>query len=282
MKQALNEVTTPFIGIDSTMSNEDYHAHPAIGSSGIKLFLESPEIYHYEYISGHKKDSNAQNYGTAAHCYMLEPQVFEERFIIAPKEATGRNKKVWKLAVKEAVNQGKTCLLPKEWEQLQAMRNKLMQHKIARGMLLAKGSFELTAFAIDEETGLHIKARPDRIVDDMIIDYKTTAISLGLTAQQRLAYGLSRHVQGAHHKNVMELATGTPINKVLHLVQMTEPPYLVRVFNLSPDLLAYGKREVDRALLEIAECQRTGIYPGYPDDEIEDLNLPNWAGTEIN
>lgn len=274
-----------FTGIHRNMSNEWYHAHPAIGSSGIKRFLECPRLYHYDYVEPREKEkeeSYAMAFGTAAHCYMLEPAEFDKRFLVAPVAAIDRRTAAWKDAVKEADSFGKKPILYREWEQIQGMRAELMRHRVARGMLSLPGDFELTAFAVDQETGLHIKARPDRVVDNILIDYKTTGISLGLTAQQKLAYDMGRPVQGAHHKYVMELATGEPIAKVLHLVQMVEPPYLVRVFNLSDELLAYGKREVDRALLEMAHCKETGIYPGYPDDEIEDLNLPAWAGTEIN
>jgi hypothetical protein len=214
---------------------------------------------------------------------VLEPDVFAERYIIASEAAKDRRAAAWKRAEEEAEAEGKAAVLHKDFERLQAMRGALLAHKLVRGILTAKErKFEMTAFCVDEETGLHLKARPDIFLDDLIVDYKTTGIDLGVTAYSRHEYSMGRHIQGWHHKNVTEKAAETQIHKVLHIVQQAEAPYLVRVFNMGEDWLDLGRRMTDTALLEIAECQRTGKWPGYPETDIEDLILPNWAGTEIN
>ena len=69
-------------GIYDNMSNADYHASEGISSTGIKQVLRSPA--HYKYSSF--ETSEAMKFGTVAHKLALEPDDFENEFILVPPE----------------------------------------------------------------------------------------------------------------------------------------------------------------------------------------------------
>ncbi|MEK6880139.1 MAG: hypothetical protein AABY22_11045, partial [Nanoarchaeota archaeon] len=60
----------------------------------------------------------------------------------------------------------------------------------------------------------------------------------------------------------------------------SEPPYEVAVYRLMEAAIEYGELEIRNLLLEIAKCQKTGIWPGYA-DEVQDIALPPWAWSKI-
>lgn len=280
---------------NNQLSNEDYHSSDAIGSSGIKEFLECPALYHAKYISktAESKYSNATSIGTHAHLTLLEPEKFEDEYLIAPKTyISNKGKKNeqekpldkktvtgWKEFCTEASEMRKTPLLHKEFEQITAMAAAVKAHNLAN-VMLTKGRAEMSFFAKDPETGLMLKSRPDYLVKmdgigNVLVDYKTTGLDLSESAQSRNAFSLGRQIQAAHHKRVTELATGGEIAEVLYVTQMQSAPYLVRVFRMPHDALQVGQDQVSQALIGLAHCQEDGIYPDYP-HEIEDLVMPRW------
>jgi len=44
--------------------------------------------------------------------------------------------------------------------------------------------------------------------------------------------------------------------------------------------LAWGDRQVSQALEIYRDCQESGTWPGYPEDQITDIDLPAWIKTE--
>jgi hypothetical protein len=54
----------------------------------------------------------------------------------------------------------------------------------------------------------------------------------------------------------------------------------VHVNQLTERAMTYGDRKVSEALEIFRDCQASGIWPGYPEDEITDIDLPAWVRTE--
>ena len=60
------------------MSNEEYHAHQALGSSSLKQLLKSP----YKFFQGIKiNQTKAMVIGSTVHKLVLEPQDFDKEFL---------------------------------------------------------------------------------------------------------------------------------------------------------------------------------------------------------
>lgn len=288
-------------GIYPDLSNEDYHKDTAIGSSGLKAFSECPALYEYEYLDPNKAKERANKYtsiGSHAHVALLEPELFQENYIVSPELAiTNKGKSnedikpmnkahgCWKEFAANALTTSKTPLLHSEHKQAVSMTAAIRKHKLAN-LMLTGGRAEMSFFAKDDVTGLMMKARPDYLVKvkdigTVLVDYKTTSISLGTTKQSNHAFNLGRHIQAAHHKRVTELATGGIINEVCYITQMQEAPHLIRIFRMPYDAILSGEEQCRIYLDGIAECWQTGVFPDYP-HIIEDMVMPKWLDYEFN
>lgn len=69
----------PVAGIYADVSNEDYHAIPAVSSSKLKKFAYSPALYYREYVAPLKRTKAASTVkalmaGTVTHGLVLEPE----------------------------------------------------------------------------------------------------------------------------------------------------------------------------------------------------------------
>lgn len=283
------------------LSNEAYHADTAIGSSGLKVAGENLALYEYEYLDPTKAIGRASKYtsiGSHAHVALLEPERFGQDYIVAPEFAiTNKGKKnedikpmnkahgCWKDFIEESKETGKIPLLYSEYRQAMAMCAAIGRHELASTML-SGGKAEMSFFAKDESTGLMMKARPDYLVrvegiGNVLVDYKTTAISLGVTQQSNHAFKLGRHIQAAHHKKVTELATGGEINEVCYITQMQEAPHLVRIFRMPYDAIIAGEEQCRIYMDAIADCWKNGVFPDYP-HIIEDMVMPKWMDYEFH
>lgn len=144
----------------------------------------------------------------------------------------------------------------------------------------------MSFFAEDDATGLMMKARPDYLVNikgigNVLVDYKTTGLPLGVSKQSNHAFGLSREIQAFHHKYVTELATGGKIAEVVYITQMQDAPHLVRVFRMPEEGLRIGEDKCRLLLDQMMQCHETGMWNGYT-ETIEDYIVPRWVDNEFN
>lgn len=289
------------MGVVESLSNADYHADSAIGSSGLIEFAECPALYWNKYLNPEAQRTHDDKYrlGSYAHIALLEPHIFEREYLVSPEFAVvnkGKKNEAyktmnkthadWNVFEEHANSVSKKAILHSEYIQALAMADAIKEHELANAMMSGTGKNEMSFFALDECTGLRIKARPDRLVNVkgigiVLVDYKTTALSLSTSKQSHHAFGLSRHIQAAHHKEVVELVTGGKIAQVCYITQMQEAPYLVRVFRMPEEALAAGSNQIRSYLGQIADCHARNQWSGYP-SEIEDFILPNWINHQFN
>ena len=59
-----------------------------------------------------------------------------------------------------------------------------------------------------------------------------------------------------------------------------DPPYANAVYQLESEVIDKGRAELERLLAIYAECERTGIYPGY-ESGVRYIGVPVWAATRI-
>lgn len=265
------------------MSNEDYHALPAISSSAIIKALRSPLHYFAEYVAraAERTESASMRLGTMVHTAVLEPGEWDARYIVAPDvdRRTKDGKEAW--AQFQAAAKGREIVTNEEAAKAHAIAAVVLEHPAA-GTLL-RGDFleperEASYFWRDAETGLECRCRPDSFDGEVIVDLKTTTdASPSGFARSVANYGY--HVQAAWYRRGVAAVTGRMPRHVIVAVE-TSAPYAVAVYELDALALEEGDRLCQRAITTIAECQRSGRWPGYG-DEIQRLGLPRWAVKEV-
>lgn len=236
------------------MDINEYHAHPAISSSNLRLFFKGPEYYKYYVIDGNKQaDSAAFHKGTLAHTAVLEPHLLDINYDVADQYITDKRCKAWKDFAKKAKNP----LLYSEYHTAVAMVEAVERHSIA-GNIFIDGKAEQSFFC-RHKSGLEIKARPDFLKDMgdgtlLMADYKTTSGQLDTRKLTYAARDYGYDLQAAFHKMVVESSADTIISNVLHVVQSTEPPFKVKVVAFPDKSLVEAEEKVNEGLYALAEA----------------------------
>ncbi|WP_371238890.1 PD-(D/E)XK nuclease-like domain-containing protein [Streptomyces pimonensis] len=275
-------VTEP--GIYPDMPIDVYHADPVPGgslsSSGARKLLDPgcPALFKWE-RDNQQPRKREFDLGHAAHLLVLgdgpELQVidFPDYKKVAARELRDL-----------AYDEGKTPLLRKEYEQVQAMADAIRQHPTAGALFNpGNGIAEQSLFWQDPRHGVWRRARPDwmphrqengRLV---VVDYKT-ARAVDPSALQRAVYEHGYHAQAAWYLDAVKALglTGDIEPAFIFVFQAKTAPYLVHLVELDFPALTLGAARNDRALQIYAECQRTDTWPGF-NDRITYLPLPPYA-----
>lgn len=265
-------------GIHHGMTNADYHALPALGNSGLKLLAKSPAHYFGRYRDPSRPaqvETDAMRRGTLAHCAILEPDELEKRYAVKPAGHDGRTRegKAWNEA-----HAGFAIVSSDEWNA--ATRQACNVRALSEvGQLLAVGNPEVSAFWIDEATGVHCKCRPDWVSPAgdgvILIDVKTCQDASAAGFPRTIAnYGY--HIQAAWYSDGYERASGKPVLGFVFACVESEWPHAAAAYMLDDESLQKGRDDCRRLLALYAECDRAGAWPGYP-ETIQPLSLPAWA-----
>lgn len=131
-------------------------------------------------------------------------------------------------------------------------------------------------FWTDPETGITCRGRMDWARDNALVDVKTAPYGKSTPAAfAKDAANFDYPMQAAHYTDGWEVLTGKRV-PFLFVVVEKEPPYLVRVYQLSEADLETGRERIREARRLFADYESNG----YPDDstDITTLNLPGWYG----
>lgn len=253
--------TDPRVGFHDDIPEVAYHAdRSSLSVSGAKLLLKAPALYRWQL--DHPTHRDVFDVGSAAHRLVLgvgpEIEVVDADSWRTKAAQEGRD------AARAA---GRIPLLTADHERVRAMADALASHTLAM-RLLSDGRPEVSAYAVDPETGVMRRGRLDWLGSSVLTDYKTAASSDPRDLAGRYGairkWGYDR--QAAWY---LDLARdlGHPALAFAFIVQMKEPPYLVTVAYVDEDDLWQAREDNARALQIFADCTATGQWPGYlPDD----------------
>lgn len=225
------------------ISDKNYYDYPALSASQLKDYDESPyhfwkrSVYNSEAI---KIDTKSTNFGSLAHCLLLEPKKFEENYIVNLDNLDFRTKegKDWKN------KQTKEIVSLNDYQHAKKMINNLYEDRFV-GALLKNGISE-KPFIVDIGDGFWLKGKTDSIKklsngDIIIIDYKTTSEDLDKWEKRNVYNG--HDIQNAVYAQLCYLKYKTYPKHFYFLVQSTKEDYedLYQIFE-------YDMQSVDRAI----------------------------------
>lgn len=254
------------------MSNDEYHRHPAVGSTSLKNILRSPA--HYKYEIDHPQDPTpALVFGRACHESLLEPDLFSKRVVVKPKfegEGSRAAREKWHLE-----NGHKTIVTEEQLEHIKGILRSVSKHKTARA-LLAGGHAEESYFDQCPDTGIVRKARPDFLRQGhIIVDVKTTTDAEPETFRKDIAK-YKYHLSAAYYLDVISAVLGERFDQFIIIAVEKSPPYGVSVHLLDEGTVDAGRFLYKKALKILKECKDKNQWPAYP-DEILSSSLPHWA-----
>lgn len=274
-------------GIYSGVPIEIYHSAdlctgPSVSSSGLRtIFAESPlDYWIYSPLNPRrlaKPESEAFTLGRGAHHLLLGEADFGRHFLARPEtlldkpwDSKRNDCKLW-LFIAALV--GKTVLTPGQMESIRGMAgilpwqegledSGLMNNALVRAGAM-QGLIEHTIIAIDPETGVFVKSRPDTIPTDSreFNDFKTSA-DVSDEAIRRTLDSYRYDMQADLASFCLTQAAGHPFEAFGFIFADKKPPHAVNVIELDSEDLAEAAKDNRAALRTFARCMDTGRWPG--------------------
>lgn len=277
-------------------SGKGYHDEKEyISASGLKKLKTSPAHFKEEEDI---TETEAMIFGSAYHCFVLEPERFENEYYIFNDQA------ICEVLIGEGYKSPRSTKTYKEWqesemriigdkkvidkaafERIRKMRDRLFSHPYAK-MLLSKGRPEVGYMGeIETEAGtINVKFKPDYIKDikHLIVDLKTTA-DASADGFQRSAADMNYHIQAAFYADLMTKIEGQNRDfKFFFIAQEKKAPFAFNLFEAGPQFIAQGRYEYEMLLQMYKYCVDNNTWPGYQifcqnRFGILELKLPAWA-----
>ena len=254
------------------MSNEEYHAHPALGSSSLKQLLKSP----YKFFQGIKiNQTKAMVIGSTVHKLVLEPQDFDKEFIVCPKFDLRTNNGKFAKAQFEEMSEGKTIIDEVDFEVAKSCAKALLTQAKP---FLSNGVAEMSFFA--ELDGVEVKCRPDYLIKELgiVADVKVVE-DASPDAFTKSVANFGYYLQSALYKYVLG-QNGIEVNKFLFIAVEKSEPNMIGIYELSHVAEEFGLNEARRAI-ELYKRPDDFSKPLYKNAKensaIQTLELPTWV-----
>lgn len=248
-------------GIYSDLTNEAYHAQKdALSSSGARLLMDKSPL-HFKVRQEKSETNEAFETGTLTHSLVLEND--ESAAVIL--DFTDLRTKAAKEAAAEARAAGKIPVLPKQWDEIRAMRDAVWANEDA-ALLLSGGKAEQSVFWRHETTGALLRCRPDYYVPaspigPIVVDLKTS-VSADPRRFDSSASDYGYFHQQAWYEDGIEALTGTRPTFVFIVVEKGDVP-AVSLPELDPADVDLARIDNQSAIHQWMLCRATNTWPGY-------------------
>jgi hypothetical protein len=260
-------------GIFRDLPADVYHAAPGVNVSSLKECRKS--MRHYWYAIAKSKDDEPEEkhfvIGTCVHTLTLEPHLLAQAYVKRPAHF-----KDWRTnAAKEWRDSQTLPVITDEEEKEIFATVAAAKADPLIAAILQDSERELSCIKQHPRTGLLLKGRADVVRDDIygerwVADIKT--IGEGGTVRDEFSKQVAKrdyHMQAAFYSDLFEAS------HFVFIVLEKVPPHDVAMDELDALALEIGRRSNEAFLLRIAECKRSGEWPGNG-GHIRVNKLPRW------
>jgi hypothetical protein len=260
-------------GLIDDIPDATYHALPGLSSTGMKWLLRSPA--HYAENIRHRVERTAFDVGHAAHAKILGVGMGtvvypDEHLTPSGNVSTKAATVAW---VAEQRVAGLVPVTPDQVADVDAMAEAVLRNPKARALLALPGRNEVSLFATDPDTRVHLRGRIDRLAElpdgrVVNIDVKTTA-DVRRHKIRRSIEDFGYDIQSETYRHLLRLNGLDPAPTHLIFVE-SKRPHEVRVVQLAhPDWIDGGARKMRQAIELYALCSAIGRWPGDDDGDGE-------------
>lgn len=296
----MTRIPCPPPGVYENVEPWVYHSWNAVNNSSLNHMLKSPAHYRYNLLNP-TEQTPAMRLGTAIHALVLEPETFGKHYTVAERcrSKTGKGEACKNPGTRKRLS-GWYCsvsghdpvdgplapeiILPQEdLDTCFLVQKSIQAHPAASKLLWACPKRELSLVWVDAASGITCKARLDGFGDVkgelIILDLKSCS-DASLKGFTKSVYDRGYFRAGAHYANGVDAVGLGEVRSVVFVCAETTPPYAVAVRRIRDDVLDLGRAEIQRLLLQVAECTRWDDWLAYS-QEIEEVGIPAWAIKEI-
>lgn len=170
-------------------------------------------------------------------------------------------------------HKGMTILTESQEADIESMFAGVVANPQSRAIVDANGIYEETVFWTDRDSGVLCKCRPDKRVPDflgqpLIADWKTIGQFSKRNIQDAIA-DHHYHVSAAFTIDGLKAVGIDPGPYVFVFIEKGEPNRVLCVPANDIDV-ELGRRKYKKVLMQIAEAQKTGVWPGFADIGMHD------------
>lgn len=231
--------------------------------SSLKEFAKSPKHY-IEYISKPKTPpTDAMKLGSAVHCMILTPELFNDKFAVAPEinKRTNAGKEEWALFASQ--NEGKDILSNEDYEHARRLSDGALANKYVRNLLN-------NCYAFEEEWSAEINDLPfrgfyDAVGESYVVEIKTTNDGNPSSVMSDF-YRRKYHMQAALY------STASMGKDIFYIVIETSVPYVNYVAAVDPSYIKKGVDDFGYYSRKFMNCMHSNSwnegYDFYHDDGV--------------
>lgn len=256
-------------GLVYDLPEAEYHAHPALSSSGARLLIDPscPALFRHAMDNPEPPSTEALALGSAYHslAFGVGAEVVE-----IPAELLARNGAISTAAAKEFVDlarkAGHIPLKAGQIETLRAMAEVLRSDPLFRAAT-ATGQPEVSFFWEDLH-GVECRGRADWLPSKgrrlIVLDLKTSISAHPATFARKSAVDRGYAQQADWYlRGLRELGVADDRSAFIFLVQEKTAPYVVQAIQFDREDMQVGQILNDRAIETYARCVESGQWPGY-------------------
>lgn len=248
-------------------SAKDYHANPALGSSLLRDFMKSPQLYRDKVLGPvPNEETEAMRFGTLFHLAVLEPERFADEVAVKPDGLSFATKegKAWREdhAHKQVVSHD-------NYEKILKMTSR-MPRSVRK--LLSDGLSEVVFRNV--LSGIDSQCRADYWQQSYGTCYDLKTIR-DIDDIDSSIYNRKYHVQARFYQRVIGAEFGQMPQFRLIFAE-TSAPFRWRIVILDSDYAKMADDEINDALRGIAQCEKDGDWS----DEQQGIMLaspPAWT-----
>lgn len=245
----------------------EYHGSEGISKSGLSLMLKSPLDYWSAYLDPNRKQrptTPAMKLGSAIHCKVLEPHLFDSEYVLSPKfdRRSKAGKAEYEAWLSEYCNH--ILLDPEELATVEACAAAIAANPECQ-KYLTNGKAEQSYYWQDPSSFQLCKCRPDYVTDNhILVDLKTTR-DASAEEFERTCANFHYEMSAAFSSWGYELTTGVRPVAYVFVVVETTPPYKTACYLLDEESENIGHRLCLKALEKLDECIEFDEWPGLPE-----------------
>jgi hypothetical protein len=268
------------------ISTEDYHALKGSWShSQAEVLLESPALFYGRFLAEprlyERKKSTALDWGQVADAALTHPEGADSVMRVIPDyvlNSEGHRKgSAWLNWAKD--NAGKILLKASECAAIIRAVEHCKAHPLARRILEAPGEFQHTVRWTDDETGLVLRCRLDKVAylsEGLILaDIKTTRNEQPREfSKDAYVWGYGR--QAAWYWDGM-VELGEDPEAWINVAIGKPDPQTTVVYEMCQEAIALGRVENRKLLRELAERIAKNDWTQRDEFKLIMLDFPKWA-----
>lgn len=237
---------------------QEYRSWEGLSQSGLRHLARSPGHYQH-YLRNPMASTPAMRFGSIVDCLVLEPDDFEQRYLVAPE--MDRRTREWKAWRDDHPAADREIITQDEYARALSCRAAIMLHDEA-GRLVSESDHQVSwRGTID---GAAVKGRADMVAQSgwWVADLKTTQ-DCSEHAFGRSAAAYKYFHQAWMYSRLHELATVHEecTTEWYWVVVESEPPHGVAVYRASVAGLMEAGQDVRRLLRLYHACTKVGQWP---------------------